>query len=67
VIVLVAAIPLARGTADDKPVDRNVFMKMKLQNAQAVLEGLSVNDFKQIEKSGEYLWMLSKKAEFQHR
>lgn len=66
-VLAVAALPLVRGFGDDKPTDRNVFMKLKLQNAQAVLEGLAVNDFKKIETGGEYLWMLSKKTEFQHR
>jgi hypothetical protein len=54
-------------SGDNKPIDRNVFMQLKLQNAQAVLEGLALNDFKRIETSAEYLWMLSKKTEFQHR
>jgi cytochrome c556 len=66
-VLVAAALVSSRGSGDDQPKDRNVFMKMKLQNAQAVLEGLALNDFKRIEQSAEYLWMLSKKAEFQHR
>jgi hypothetical protein len=66
-VLLAALVPLNWGLSDDKPADRNVFMKLKLQNAQAVLEGLAVGDFKKIETGSEYLWMLSKKTQFQHR
>jgi cytochrome c556 len=64
-VLMAGTLLLSRG--DDQPKDRNVFMKLKLQNAQSVLEGLALTDFKKIETGGEYLWMLSKKTEFQHR
>ena len=54
----------ARETAEP-PEKQNRFMKMKLQSAQLVLDGIAVGDFKRIDEGASYLVLLSKKAEFQ--
>jgi hypothetical protein len=43
----------------------NKLMREKLKNAQGVLEGLALNDFKKIVKHGEELIQISKNAEWQ--
>lgn len=53
------------GSGREPPPDRNRFMKMKLQSAQLVLDGIAVGDCQRIEEGASYLVRLSKKAEFQ--
>lgn len=45
--------------------DRNMFMQLKLKNAQAVLDGIAIGDFPRIEEGADNLVRLSKKTEFQ--
>lgn len=65
VAMMSMVIVFGHGNAADDAKD-STFMQLKLKNSQAVLEGLALNDFKRIETGGEYLLMLSRKAEFQH-
>ncbi len=55
---------VSRGLPPQSVKGRNAFMELKLENAQLVLEGIAVGDFKKIETSAESLILLSKKSEF---
>ena len=65
-VVVVVALLQGHAPGAGQPKEPSVFMQLKLKNSQTVLEGLALNDFKRVETGAEYLWMLSRKAEFQH-
>jgi hypothetical protein len=64
-LLTTAGLDRACGQVPEVPKDRNTFMQLKLRNAQLILEGVSVKDFKLIESSAETLVLLSQKAQFQ--
>ncbi len=61
--VLLAGLPVLRGHGDE-PTKVQLLMKRKLVQAQKVLEGVAVNDFKLIEKHADELIAISKEAEW---
>jgi len=63
--ILVNGIPIA--DAEEPPAPDNTFMRLKVQNSQAVLNGIAVGDFARIEEAADYLVRLSKKTEFQKK
>lgn len=68
VVATVVAGMAAAGTAREQRPKADPppnFMRRKLQDTQAVLNGLAVKDFGMIEASSEALILLSAKAEFQ--
>lgn len=66
VVATTAAVLLPIPGEEPKP-DPNLFMVLKLKNAQQVLDGLALADFARIEEAADYLVRLSKKAEFQKK
>ncbi len=52
---------------DDKKSAQAKLMAAKLKHAQALLEGLAINDFTKITKSSDELLVISKTAEFSAR
>ena len=65
-VCLMLASLLAGGDGQESKKAASTFMQLKLKNAQLILEGLATNDFDQVATSSEYLFLLSRKAEFQH-
>lgn len=66
-VVLLAALPIVSGHDDQpKPGQRTVskLMRAKLEHAQKVLEGVTLNDFKMVRDHAEELILISKEAEW---
>ncbi len=61
-LFLLIALPLMSGHGAEQK--KSTIMQMKLQQAQKVLEGLALKDFKKISKSAEELLLLSKEEEW---
>jgi hypothetical protein len=69
VAALLLALPTLHGhdqSKDDKPEPKKVseLMRKKLENAQKVLEGITLNDFKMIERHADELIQISKAVEW---
>jgi hypothetical protein len=65
-MVSLAFVVIASAFAgDDSDSKVKKLMHRKLEHAQKVLEGIALNDFKEITKHGEELMQISKEAEWQ--
>lgn len=67
VVTVVSLCGILASAADEPAQGGNAFMRLKLKNAEAVLDGIAVADFARIEEGADYLVRLSKKAEFQKK
>jgi len=62
-VLLLLGIPVVSSHGEDKTALKKLMMK-KLENAQKVLEGLSLNDYDLVAKHADDLIQVSKAAEF---
>ena len=63
--MLLGGLPMS-GAPPAPPAD-NAFMRLKVENSQAVLNGIALADLKCIEEAADTLVRLSKKTEFQKK
>src|SRR5439155_24274065 len=63
--MLTLAVIASAFAGEDSDNKTKKLMRRKLEHAQKVLEGIALNDFKEITKHGEELMQISKDAEWQ--